>query len=221
MATPHFLPPTPPTVVALPLRPRSPVLSIVPLDRDRATAPLEGEDWGQVLSRIGRTQDRGAFARLFAHFAPRVKSYLMRGGSSEAQSEECVQEAFAAIWRKASLFDPDQAAASTWIYTIARNLRIDAQRRQRLDGAADEPFEFDALAADQPPPDERLHAARLEARVRRALEQLPPEQAQVLRLSYYEDQPHALIARELGIPLGTVKSRMRLAVAHLRRLLTL
>lgn len=196
-------------------------MSIVPLDRDRAAVPLEGEDWGQVLRRIGESRDRAAFARLFAHFAPRVKSYLMRGGSSEAQAEEFVQDAFAAVWRKAALFDHHQAAASTWIYTIARNLRIDAQRRHRLDGAGDEPFEFDALAADQPPPDERLHAARLEARVRGALAQLPPEQAQVLRLSYYDDQPHARIAQELGIPLGTVKSRMRLAVAHLRRLLAL
>ena len=103
--------------------------------------------------------------------------------------------------------------------TIARHLRVDASRRQRLDFAGDECFEFDQLPADGPGLAEQTDAQRLAQRVREALERLPAEQAQVLRLSYYEDEPHARIATELGLPLGTVKSRIRLAVAQLRKLL--
>ena len=195
-------------------------LSVVPLNPDRP-ATSSDPDWAAELACVAESQDRAAFGRLFQHFAPRLKSWLMRTGSSDEQAEELAQEAMVAVWRKAALFNPAQAAVSTWIFTIARNLRVDAARRRQLDGAGDESFEFDLLAAEQPGSGELLDAARLTARVRDALRQLPPEQAQVLRLSYYDDEPHARIAAELGIPLGTVKSRMRLAVQHLRRLLEL
>lgn len=195
-------------------------LTVVPLSTDRSAAPPD-PDWAAELSRVADGQDRAAFGRLFQHFAPRLKSWLMRSGSTDEQAEELAQEAMVTVWRKAALYSPAQAAVSTWIFTIARNLRVDAARRRQLDGAGDESFEFDLLAAEQPGSDELLDATRLTQRVRDALRQLPPEQAQVLRLSYYDDEPHARIAAELGIPLGTVKSRMRLAVQHLRRLLEL
>lgn len=201
------------------LHPR-PQLTVVPFDPDRAAAPSP-DDWCEAVRLIAQAQDRAAFARLFAHFAPRVKSYLMRTGSSDETAEELAQEALVAVWRKAALFDPSQAAVSTWVFAIARNLRVDAARRHRLDGAGDECFEFDALPADQDSADEQLDANRMARRVHDALHRLPPEQAQVLRLSFYEDEPHSRIATELGIPLGTVKSRVRLAVANLRRLLDL
>jgi RNA polymerase sigma-70 factor (ECF subfamily) len=196
-------------------------LTLVPLNPERL---LRGDDdWGAALGAVGQRQDREAFARLFAQFAPRVKRYLMQGGSPEVQAEELTQEALAMVWRKAALFDPDQAAASTWIFTIARNLRVDAlRRRQGLEaapGAGEEAFDFDLLHVDEPAADVRLDAERLNVKLRGALAQLPREQLQVLRLSYYDDEPHARIAAVLGIPLGTVKSRMRLAVAQLRRLL--
>jgi RNA polymerase sigma factor (sigma-70 family) len=199
-------------------RPRSAShLTLVPFDRDRAAPPAE--DWAAALRQVAERGDRAAFGRLFAHFAPRVKSYLIRTGSADELAEELAQEAMVAVWRKAALFDPAQAAVSTWVFTIARNLRIDAARRQRPGGAGDESFDFDALPSEAAGLPEQLDADRLAARVRAALGQLPAEQAQVLRLSYYDDEPHARIAAELGIPLGTVKSRLRLAVAHLRRLL--
>ncbi len=192
-------------------------MTIVSLDATRTPRPDEA--WDEALVAVGQNQDRAAFARLFGHFAPRVKRYLMQGGSPETQAEELTQEALAAVWRKAALFDPAQAAASTWIFTIARNLRVDALRRRQGIESMDEDFDFDQLLADEPDAEERLHTARLHERLRGAFARLTPDQQQVLHLSYFNDEPHARIAAELGIPLGTVKSRVRLAVARLRRLL--
>lgn len=202
--------------------PKARHLKIVPIDPDRSAPPSPpGDDWPALMHRVADLRDREAFGRLFSHFAPRVKSYLIRTGSTDGAAEDLAQDALVMVWRKAALFDPAQAAVSTWIFTIARRLRIDAARRHQLDGAGDECFEFDRLEADQPGVAEHADATRQARRVREALNQLPPEQAQVLRLSFYDDEPHARIAAELGLPLGTVKSRIRLAVAHLRRLIDL
>lgn len=192
-------------------------MTIVSLDPLRTPRPDDG--WDEALVAVAQNQDRAAFARLFGHFAPRVKRYLMQGGSPEAQAEELTQEALAAVWRKAALFDPAQAAASTWIFTVARNLRVDALRRRQGIEALDEDFDFDQLLADEPGAEERLDTARMHERLRGAFARLTPDQQQVLQLSYFNDEPHSRIATELGIPLGTVKSRVRLAVARLRRLL--
>ncbi|UUX94403.1 sigma-70 family RNA polymerase sigma factor [Aquabacterium sp. J223] len=165
-------------------------------------------------------QDRQAFALLFKHFAPRVKSYLQRTGASEELAEEVVQETMVSLWRKAAMFDARQAAVSTWVFTIARNLRIDALRRRGPVGAyEDEGVTLDALVDQAPLPEDRVRQARRDEGLHAAINRLPAEQAQVLRLSFFEERPHAQIASELGIPLGTVKSRVRLAVAHIRRLL--
>ena len=196
--------------------PRQPVLTVVGADGQR---PDVDATWTQALLALAERQDRGAFAQLFTHFAPRIKRYLMHSGSPDGQAEELAQEAMATVWRKAALFDPAQAAASTWIFTIARNLRTDALRRRRGEEVGDDGFDFDLLESPQPALDDDLHAARQGEQLRNAMDRLPLEQAQVLRLSYYEDEPHARIAAQLGIPLGTVKSRMRLGVAQLRRLL--
>ncbi|QPF74510.1 sigma-70 family RNA polymerase sigma factor [Roseateles sp. DAIF2] len=192
-------------------------MTVVPIDPERCARPAD--DWAGLICAVAERRDREAFARLFAHFAPRIKRHLMLGGSPEAQAEELAQETLAAVWRKAALFDPARAAASTWIFTIARHLRVDLLRRHQGDERLDEAFDFDGLEADEPAAEERLHATRLNERLRGALAQLPPEQQRVLRLSYFDDESHAHIAAELGIPLGTVKSRMRLAVSQLRRLL--
>lgn len=220
MATPLPQPPATGRASRSGTGPRVPALTLVPklsLDPDRQRRPEK--DWSRLLAAVAERQEREAFAQLFAHFAPRVKRHLMQCGSPEVQAEELAQEAMVTVWRKASLFDPAQAAASTWIFTIARNLRVDLLRRRHGLEAADEAFDFDLLEGDEPAADERLHAARENERLRGALAQLPEEQQQVLRLSYFDDEPHARIATELGIPLGTVKSRVRLAVAQLRRLL--
>ncbi len=174
--------------------------------------------WMRAVAEAG---DRPAFAALFRHFAPRIKGFLVRGGTDEALAEELAQETMVTMWRRASTFDPTRAQVSTWLYTIARNLRIDHHRR-RAAGVAEPPDDWDP---EQQPadahlaPDELLLAAQRERGVRQAIAGLPPEQAQVLRLSFFDEHPHARIAQDLGIPLGTVKSRIRLAVTQLRRIL--
>lgn len=170
-----------------------------------------------LLVAIAATRDRGMFARLFEYYAPRLKAYLMRQGMDAAGGEELAQEAMLIVWRRAESFDPEKASAATWIYTIVRNLRIDALRKlRRPEFDVDDP----SYVPDPPlQPDEALQCERLEKKVREALEQLPEEQAVVLRLSFFEDMPHGEIAACLSLPLGTVKSRLRLAMRRLQPLL--
>jgi RNA polymerase sigma-70 factor (ECF subfamily) len=174
------------------------------------------------IRAVAEAADRAAFAALFRHFAPRIKGYLARAGTDGALAEELAQETMVVIWQRAGSFDASRAQVSTWVFTIARNLRIDHHRRQHGLAAGDPTAGWDPEMQPQSAhlgPDELLQAARRERRVRQALTELPPEQAQVLRLSFFDEHPHGRIADELGIPLGTVKSRIRLAVTHLRRLL--
>jgi RNA polymerase sigma-70 factor (ECF subfamily) len=179
-----------------------------------ANADSGGLDQVALIEAIARRQDRAAFAALFAHFGPRVKAWMLRAGSDATAAEELVQETMLAVWQKARLFDPAKAGASTWIFTIARNLRIDALRRERhpsdlMPDPSEEP--------DDPVPADRVVAmTQQETRIRSALSLLPPEQAEVIRKAFFEDKVHAQIEQELGIPLGTVKSRLRLAMIRLR-----
>lgn len=171
-------------------------------------------DHVRLIARIAATADRAAFAELFRHFAPRVKSYMLRLGASDGEAEDLAQEAMVAIWCKAGQFDPAKAAAATWIFAIARNLRIDRLRRERRpEFNPDDP----ALVPDETPrADQLLAASQSTQRVREALRDLPEEQVRVVELSFFEDLPHAAISESLGIPLGTVKSRLRLAMGRLR-----
>lgn len=182
-----------------------------------APDPRPGADMSALIVAIAERGDREAFARLFRHFAPRVKAFLMRGGLSPNAAEELAQETLLAVWRKAAYFDPARAAASTWIFTIARNLSIDLKRRERyIDTASSAILEEEA---DETSGETVLMTAEREARVRAALSKLSEEQAAIVRLSFFQDKPHAQIAQELGIPLGTAKSRVRLALSRLRTLL--
>jgi len=173
-------------------------------------------DYGRLIEAVALHRDREAYARLFAHFAPRLKAYLMRAGAGSGAAEDFAQEALLTVWRKAELYDPARAAASAWVFTIARNLRIDTLRRDRsaipkidLSQLPDDPLQPDDIMVDQ----DRV------GRVRKALETLSQEQASVVQLSFFHDKAHSEIARELGLPLGTVKSRLRLAMLRLRDML--
>jgi RNA polymerase sigma-70 factor, ECF subfamily len=183
---------------------------------DGGTSP-ERMDWAGLIAAVAKERDRKAFARLFEYFAPRLKTYMRRSGASEAQAEELVQETMLAVWRKAESFDTSSAGASIWIFTIARNLRIDALRRERpSNAAAASDVELEFLIDAAPQPDERAALAQREKLIRRALAQLSDEQMRVVELSFFEEKAHPEIARILQIPLGTVKSRLRLAFKQLR-----
>jgi RNA polymerase sigma factor (sigma-70 family) len=185
-----------------------------PMQKRLNEAPTDAARLNALLVEVGRARDRAAFEALFHHFAPRVKAYLLRLGATVAQAEDLAQEALLLLWRKAAQFDPARASAATWIFTIARNLRIDAIRRERRPEIDPED---PALVPDaEPPPDAAIMRDGEETRLRAAMARLPAEQAQVLQLSFFADKPHSAIAAELGLPLGTVKSRLRLAMARIR-----
>jgi RNA polymerase sigma-70 factor, ECF subfamily len=192
-------------------------LARMPSDKRQPFEPLE---WEVLIQAIATDQDRDAFARLFEFFAPRVKAFMQRSGLAPEAAEDLAQETMITVWRKADLFDPGTAGAAAWIFTIARNLRIDAYRRNQrgIDVIATE-FEFELGADDAMPPDAAMIAKQDQTRVRAALEQLSPDQLRVVELSFFEQKAHADIATALGIPLGTVKSRLRLAMNRLRDLL--
>jgi RNA polymerase sigma-70 factor (ECF subfamily) len=177
--------------------------------------------WPGLILAVAERRDRAAFARLFAYFAPRIKTFLLRSGASEASAEELAQEAMLTVWRKAGLFDPQAANAAAWIFTIARNLRIDWHRRDRR-GGVDESHAIDAefIVDDAPQPDQQLASVQSGAKVRAALGHLSADQLRVIELSFFEEKAHGEIAKILDIPLGTVKSRLRLATARLRHLLS-
>ena len=170
-----------------------------------------------LMYAIAQRQDRGAFAALFTQFAPRIKAYVQRMGAEPRMAEDIAQDVMLIVWRRASQFDPAKAGVSTWIFTIARNRRIDVVRRERRP-------EFDAtdhLVAPEaePQPDENVETAREHKRMHDAISTLPHDQAKLLRLAFIEDKSHSVIAEDLNLPLGTVKSRIRLAIAKLRTLL--
>jgi RNA polymerase sigma-70 factor (ECF subfamily) len=177
--------------------------------------------WGSLVSAIAKRQDRAAFSALFEFFAPRIKAFMLRSGASEARAEELAQETMLSVWRKAALFDPASAGAAAWIFTIARNLRIDAHRRERRGGMIEtSDVEIEFQIDDSPQPDALLATTQFEERVRSALTKLSDDQMRVVELSFFEEKAHAEIAQALNIPLGTVKSRLRLAMGRLRNLLS-
>ena len=168
----------------------------------------------ELLMRVGRDRDRSAFAELFSYFAPRLKSFLLRLGTDMSTAEELAQEAMIMVWRRAETYDPAQAGASTWIFTIARNKRIDRLRR---DGRPLPDMLDPAMMPDQPETgDQAVSRHEEEEKLRSALKKLPEEQAKMIFAAYYEEKSHREIAEESGLPLGTVKSRIRLALSRMR-----
>ena len=172
----------------------------------------EDTDWVAVMARVRDDRDEAAFSEIFRHFGPRVKAYLMKGGAAEALAEECMQEALATVWRKVALFDPSRASVSTWIFTIARNRRIDVLRRQRRP----EPEEIPWGPEAEPAPEDVLAMQQDSARLKKAQRELPEKQRQHVQAAYFGDLSHSEIAEKTGLPLGTIKSRIRLALEKLR-----
>ncbi len=174
----------------------------------------EQDRFAEAVEAIAARECRDSFTFLFEYFAPRLKSFLLRIGSDATQAEELAQEVMISVWRKAGQYDRRQASVSTWIFRIARNRRIDAFRRiKTLNAEADEP----ALSpAEMSHPETEYEARETEVIVRKAMEVLPEDQLRLLKAAFYEGLSHSEIAERLNLPLGTVKSRIRLAFQKLR-----
>jgi RNA polymerase sigma-70 factor (ECF subfamily) len=174
------------------------------------------EEWGALVAAVAQKRDRDAFARLFDHFTPRLESYLMRLGSDAAAAEEIAQEVMLTLWRKATLFDPAKSSIGTWLYRIARNRRIDRGRRDRLEYLDPSEDAFERIA-DDAALDAAVDLQQREEALRQAMRSLPEEQLTLVRFAFFESLSHSAIAEKTGLPLGTVKSRIRLAFTRLRR----
>ena len=168
--------------------------------------------WSDCIGRIRDTRDKTAFAALFRHFAPRVKAFLMRSGADAAMAEECTQEVMATLWQKAHMFDPSRASAATWIFTIARNRKIDAIRKMKRP----EPEDLFWGPENEPDQEETLALQQESRRLEEAVATLPEKQKELIEKAYFGDLSHREIAAETGLPLGTIKSRIRLALDRLR-----
>ncbi len=174
------------------------------------------DEWSECLALIAEKEDRAAFTRLFRHFAPLIKAFALSGSNMSAtHADELVQETMLKVWQKAGAFNPEKAAASTWVYTIARNCRTDMFRRLQK---FDTPLAADDVIPEQDSeePFAQLQSRRSRDRVREMMKVLPPDQAQILAKVYMEGKSHAETAGELDLPLGTVKSRVRLALQKLQ-----
>jgi len=176
--------------------------------------PIVRERLADRVEQIAATRSRSAFSDLFEHFAPRIKSYLVRLGSDASSAEEIMQEVMLNVWRKAEQYDRRQASVSTWIFRIARNRRIDSLRRtNKPELDAKDPM---LQPAEIEQPDITINRAQMEVKVRQVIETLPEEQLVLLKAAFYDGFSHSEIAKNFGLPLGTVKSRIRLAFIRLR-----
>ena len=181
-----------------------------------AAGTRRDDEWSICLQQIAENRDREAFSRLFTHFAPLIKAFALNGSPIAAShADELVQEVMIKVWQKASGFNPHKAAASTWIYTIARNCRTDTFRRLQK---FDTPVSAEDIWPDEveDTPLAAMQQRRDEVKVRELLQQLPHEQAQILAKVYMEGKSHSEVAEDLDLPLGTVKSRVRLAMQKLQ-----
>ena len=178
-------------------------LSLTTLNKNR---------WADLIWKVETQKDVSAFEELFTHFAPRVKAFLMKSGADPQMSEECSQEVMATVWRKAHLFDPSRASASTWIFTIARNKKIDAIRKQNRP----EPEQLFSEEDYEPNQESTIELQQETERLATALGELPEKQRVLVEKAYLGELSHSEIAEITGLPLGTIKSRIRLALEKLR-----
>lgn len=174
------------------------------------------DDLTLCVELIGKNQDKLAFNSIFKYFAPRLKSFLVKAGSTDTQAEEVIQEVMIAVWTKSSTYDSNKSSVSTWIYTIARNKRIDKIRKEKRHylSESDEGLEIPVDSTQE----KEIFTAQVSNSLKKYMSNLPEEQSKLLKLSYFYNKTHADISAELKIPLGTVKSRIRLALTKMRHL---
>lgn len=179
----------------------------------KRSAAADRMAWVAQVEAIRDRQDQAAFAELFGHFAPRVKAFLMKSGASPELAEECTQEVMTTLWRKAHMFDPAKASVSTWIFTVARNRKIDILRKERRPEPEDLPWGPEA----EPEQGEAMVLQQETRKLGQAIADLPDKQKDLILKAYYGELSHSEIAEQTGLPLGTIKSRIRLALDRLRR----
>ena len=187
---------------------------MVAMDNPRSDRSTIADDFSDCIVRIAAQQDQAAFETLFKHFAPRLKSFFIKRGGDPALAEEITQETLVTLWKNAEQFDPAKASASTWIFTIARNLSIDRFRQARRPSF--DPNDPAFIPDEEEPPDRQLERAEAEQTIRELMNSLSANEKSILMLSFYENHSHGEIAKRLGLPIGTVKSRIRLAFGKLR-----
>jgi RNA polymerase sigma-70 factor, ECF subfamily len=193
----------------------SPRAAVSGIERTLTPQATQQGEFAALVTAVAERRDRAAFTRLFDHFAPRLNAYLRRLGTDPATAEEIAQETMVTLWHKAPQFDPQKSSLATWLYRIARNRRVDNLRRNRLDflDASDPILE----AADEADLLAEVDLQQRKDAVRSALASLPEEQLSVVRLAFFDDLSHSQISEQIGLPLGTVKSRIRLGFTRLRR----
>jgi len=170
------------------------------------------------MSKVAEQRDRAAFAELFDHYAPLIRAYsLAREPGADLVADELVQEVMSRVWLKADKFNPELANLNTWIFTLARNCRVDYLRRNSRYVTEIDPTDiFENIEYEGPSPFQMAHQSRAEERIRAGLKALPREQAEILTAVYLEGKSHQQASEELRLPLGTVKSRVRLALKKLQ-----
>ena len=180
---------------------------------ETSTKPGYSEQTVWMLA-IRDQRDKKAFGQLFAHYAPRLKGFIMRAGAPQAQAEDIVQDVMLTVWRKAHLFDPERAQVSSWIYQIARNRQIDVIRKEAR--PVPEALATEEETNDEPEAGQVLALEQETDKLRQALERLAPAQREMIERAYLGELTHTEIRDATGLPLGTIKSRIRLGLERLR-----
>jgi len=183
--------------------------------KPRRKPSVPDQTWITHVELIRDHRDKEAFAALFSHFAPRVKGFLIKSGAAADLAEECAQDVMVTLWNKAHLFDPSRASVATWIFTIARNRRIDILRKENRPEPEELPWGPDA----EPDQADVLALQQESSRLKAAIQALPDAQRDLIQKAYFGDLSHSEIAVQTGLPLGTIKSRIRLALDRLRHVM--
>jgi RNA polymerase sigma factor (sigma-70 family) len=189
-------------------------LKAVPLGANGMIMDVELEDMPRLLAAVGQHRDVEAFETLFRYYGPRVKAYMAKQSRDAQAAEELMQETMMVVWNKAALFDPARGNVSGWIFTIARNLRVSAYRKEKRPEF--DPTDPAFVPDDVAPADQELESREDAERLHKAMRDLPPEQLALLQRSFFHEIPHSALAKEFNLPLGTIKSRIRLAFSKLR-----
>lgn len=191
------------------------VLAALSVDRTPTTRPAGADaDHRDLMARVAEWRDKEAFRSLFLHFGPRIKAMMTRSGADAGLAEDLVQDVMLTVWRKVRQYSPERGSVAAWIFTIARNTRID-----RLRSGSSRPHEdvddMEIVSAEPTGEDVAISRER-DGKVRDALSGLPEDQRRIVELAFVEDMSQSAIAERLDLPLGTVKSRMRLAYGKLK-----